>query len=111
VTKTLILDCVCMPDVRIICTSSAECDLRFYDFTGRNFVIRLLIKQLPHYVSCMCYFFSRNEDENSKLLLGDGGGNLRTMEFSPKQRGPFQSKSGVELVQIKYVDLLKVSLA
>lgn len=34
-----------MPDVQIICTSSAEYDLRFYDTSAGKFELRILVSQ------------------------------------------------------------------
>lgn len=97
-----------MPDVRIICTSSIENDLRFYDTSANNFHVRIIITQLPFAVNTMAYWFGETVQTESKILLGDRGGNIMMLAFCPELRGPFQSKPGAALLQITWKELLKV---
>lgn len=34
-----------MPDIRIVCTSSVERDLRFYDTVGNRFDLRVMVRK------------------------------------------------------------------
>lgn len=106
VSKTWVLDCIPLPDVHIVCTSSIERDLRFYDTTANNFSIRIIISRLPFAVYVMAYWFGETEYIDSRLILGDAGGNVWLLEFTPELRGPFQSKPGTALVQLTWNDLL-----
>lgn len=106
--KTEILDFICMPDVRIICTSSIEYDLRFYDVTASNFQLRIVISNLPFAVQKMNYWFADSTDEQCKIVLGDRAGNVTLIEFNSELRGPFQSKPGTLLMEITWKQFVKV---
>lgn len=106
VSKTWVLDCIPLPDVRIVCTSSIERDLRFYDTTANNFNLRIIISRLPYEVTTMDYWFSESEERDCRLILGDAGGNISLLEFNPELRGPFQSKPGTALLQMTWADLV-----
>ena len=108
VSKTWILDCICLPDVQIVCTSAIERDLRFYDTTANSFNLRLIMTGLPDAVSSMTYWFGETEDIYCKLIIGTQGGDVYLMEFTPKMRGPFQSKPGTAMLQIRWTDVIKV---
>lgn len=41
--STAITDMIVLPDVQIVCTSSTECDLRFYDAAAKKFDLRVLV--------------------------------------------------------------------
>lgn len=110
VAKTWILDLVCMPDVNIICTSSIENDLRFYDIAGNNFLLKIIITNLPQSVSAMNYWFGKKTNVDSKIILGDLAGNLSLLEFNPDMRGPFRSTSGVSLGKTTWKEFCEVSL-
>lgn len=86
-----------MPDVNIICTSSIENDLRFYDIAGKNFLLKIIITNLPSSISAMSYWFAKTTEIDSKIILGDLMGNLAMIEFNPEMRGPFRSTSGVSV--------------
>lgn len=86
-----------MPDVNIICTSSIENDLRFYDIAGNNFLLKIIITNLPSSISAMSYWFGKTVDIDSKIMLGDLNGDLALIEFNPEMRGPFRSTSGVSV--------------
>lgn len=86
-----------MPDVNVICTSSIENDLRFYDIAGNNFLLKIIITNLPSSISAMNYWFGKTTKTDSKIILGDLLGNLTLLEFSPEMRGPFRSTSGVSV--------------
>lgn len=108
VSKTWVLDCICLPDVRVVCTSSIESDLRFYDTSANNFNARIIITRLPFAVNTMAYWFGETEQTDCKIILGDRGGNVMMLEFCPELRGPFQSKPGTALLQTTWKELLKV---
>lgn len=91
-----------------MCTSSIERDIRFYDTTANNFNARIIISRLPYAVNAMAYWFGETEDVDCRLILGDFGGNVWLLEFCPELRGPFQSKPGTALLQIRWSELLKV---
>lgn len=110
-SKTWVLDCIPLPDVRIVCTSSIERDLRFYDTTANNFNVRIIISRLPYEVTTMTYWFGESEARDCRLILGDAGGNVWMLEFNPELRGPFQSKPGTALLQMTWADLVIGKLA
>lgn len=109
VAKTEIIDFICLPDVRVVCTSSIEFDLRFYDVTASNFQLRIVISNLPFAVQTMHYWFGDATEEHCKIVLGDRGGNVTLLEFSSELRGPFQSKPGTLLVEITWKQFVKVN--
>lgn len=43
VQQTLITDMIVMPDIQIVCTSSTEYDLRFYDTEAKKFDLRIMV--------------------------------------------------------------------
>ncbi|KAG7203778.1 hypothetical protein KM043_013799 [Ampulex compressa] len=90
VQPTAITDMIVMPDVQIICTSSTEYDLRFYDTVANKFDLRVLISSLEYAVVCMYYYFSTNVKEDSYIILGDTNGSIKILTFSPLERGPFK---------------------
>lgn len=102
VQSTWILDVICMPDVSIVCTSSTERDLRFYDTSARKFELRVIFSSLEDAVCCLYYKFSRNVLEDSMLIMGDMGGSVRVLTFPPLDRGPFRSQPGIPLFQTRY---------
>lgn len=108
VAQTWILDAVCLPDVRIVVTSSSERDLRFYDTTANNFHLRIIVTSLPWAVSSMSYYFRQSLDIDCKLIMGDYGGNVRILTFNALLRGPFQSKPDAALTNLTYSELVKV---
>lgn len=97
VAKTWILELICMPDVNIICTSSIESDLRFYDIAGNNFLLKIIITDLPSSISAMSYWFGKTTEIDSKIILGDLKGSLALIEFNSEMRGPFRSTTGVSV--------------
>lgn len=96
---TWVTDLVCLPDVNVICTASAERDLRFYDTTAQKFELRVQLTSLPDAVCALDYNFG---GEVSRLLLGDMAGGVRMLEFAPKDRGPFKSKPGQPLTSVMW---------
>nr|CAD7572926.1 unnamed protein product [Timema californicum] len=110
VHPTWVTDLVCLPDVSIVCTSSIERDLRFYDTVAKQFQLRILITSLAYVVVCMHYYFSKNIDEESRLVLGDEGGNVIVLSFTTREKGPFYHKPGVDLTHIRYQQLVKGGL-
>lgn len=104
--QTWILDVQALSDVAIICTSSTERELRFHETMASNFSLRIVIRSMPYAVYCMGYRPDSKGLAMSKLCLGDSGGNVRVLEFSPFLRGPFQSKPGTALVELYWSDIL-----
>ncbi|XP_017784579.1 PREDICTED: WD repeat-containing protein on Y chromosome [Nicrophorus vespilloides] len=107
VTDTWVLSVVCLPDVSVICTSSTERDLRFYDTSAKKFELRVQITSLEYGVCSMCYVFQKDVNEDCKLIMGDMGGNIIILLFSPLNRGPFRSKLGIPLLRVRYDAVLK----
>lgn len=107
VQQTWVLDMVCLPDVSVVCTSSSERDLRFYDTSARKFELRVMITLLEYAVVTLHYEYSVNVEEESMLFLGDMHGNIKTIFFSPMARGPFKSTPGVPLLNVRYEAVLK----
>ncbi|KAG5338004.1 WDY protein, partial [Acromyrmex heyeri] len=109
VQPTAITDMIVLPDVQIVCTSSTECDLRFYDVAAKKFDLRILIFSLENAVVCMYYYFSRNINENSYIVLGDTSGSIIIITFNPTDRGPFkQYTAATDLIIFRYDNVIKV---
>lgn len=53
----------------------------------------------------MFYHFHKDINENCILILGDVGGNVRVLQFSPVDRGPFRNQAGRALITLRHVDL------
>uniref|UniRef100_A0A1A9ZDE8 WD repeat-containing protein on Y chromosome n=1 Tax=Glossina pallidipes TaxID=7398 RepID=A0A1A9ZDE8_GLOPL len=104
---TWILTIVALSDVSIVCTSSTERELRFHETVASSFNLRIVIRSMPYAVCCMSYNFHSGGKDLSRLVMGDYGGNVRTLEFDPYLRGPFQSKPGAALVEAFWSDILK----
>lgn len=102
VQSTWILDMVILPDVNVICTSSTERDLRFYDTSANKFELRIMITVLKSAVTAMSYQFDEDVGESSKLVLGTISGEIIIMHIMTMARGPFRSKTGDPLLSIRY---------
>ncbi|CAF4905141.1 WD repeat-containing protein on Y chromosome isoform X1 [Pieris napi] len=105
VRTTWVTDMVCMPDVNIIVTSSTERDLRFYDCTAKTFTLKIVITSWEYMICTMYYHFHQDISEKCTLICGDVGGNVRVLQFSPVDRGPFRNQAGRALVQLRHIDL------
>ncbi|XP_017758918.1 PREDICTED: WD repeat-containing protein on Y chromosome [Eufriesea mexicana] len=110
VQQTLITDMIVMPDVQVVCTSSTECDLRFYDTVAKKFDLRIMISGLESAVICMDYYFSKNIKEDSYIVLGDMNGSVNVMSFNPMERGPFKHEPQRDTLFIRYESILKGEL-
>ncbi|XP_075152554.1 WD repeat-containing protein on Y chromosome-like [Haematobia irritans] len=108
--STWILAIQALSDVSIVCTASTERELRFHETVASTFTLRIVIRSMPYAVCCMSYSFYPNGRTNSRLIMGDYGGNVRILEFNPHLRGPFQSKPGAALVEVFWSDMLKGKL-
>ncbi|XP_061400442.1 WD repeat-containing protein on Y chromosome-like [Musca vetustissima] len=108
--STWILAIQALSDVSIVCTSSTERELRFHETVASTFTLRIVVRSMPYAVCCMSYSFFPNGRTNSRLVLGDYGGNVRILEFNPHLRGPFQSKPGAALVEVFWSDIIKGKL-
>nr|CAI5831958.1 unnamed protein product [Callosobruchus analis] len=104
---TWVTDMVPMPDCSVICTSSSERDLRFYDTSARKFELRVMITSFPHPVTTMYYSFDQDVTVPSKLTLGDMGGHVKVLLINTDARGPFRSQPGVILQQMRYERLVR----
>ncbi|XP_024936747.1 WD repeat-containing protein on Y chromosome isoform X2 [Cephus cinctus] len=102
IRPTAITDMIAMPDIQIVCTSSTERDLRFYDTVAKKFDLRLMISSFEHAVTCMSYYFSVDIKENSYIILGDMSGSVRVMSFSPLDKGPFKLVPEQEVLHLRY---------
>ncbi|KAJ8932565.1 hypothetical protein NQ318_023098 [Aromia moschata] len=107
VQPTWVTDMVVMPDVFVICTSSTERDLRFYDTSARKFELRVMVSSLPFAVTSMHYTFGKVMSRPSRLLLGDMGGNVKVISFTTEARGPFRSQPGIPLLHVRYERVVK----
>ncbi|KAI8422149.1 hypothetical protein MSG28_006060 [Choristoneura fumiferana] len=126
VRTTWVTDLVSLPDVNIVVTSSTERDLRFYDTTAKTFTLKIVLTSWEYMASChliilnslnsyssyfeqpictMFYHFHKDIHENCILILGDVGGNVRVLQFSPVDRGPFRNEAGRALITLRHVDL------
>ncbi|XP_076227529.1 WD repeat-containing protein WDY [Nomia melanderi] len=107
VQQTLITDMIVMPDVQIVCTSSTECDLRFYDTVAKKFDLRMVISSMEGAVTCMSYYFSKNIKEDSCVVLGDMSGSIKLISFCPVDRGPFKQEPQRDVLFVRYESVLK----
>nr|XP_023023649.1 WD repeat-containing protein on Y chromosome [Leptinotarsa decemlineata] len=105
IQSTWVTDMVVLPDVSVICTSSTERDLRFYDTSARKFELRVMITSFPDSITTMYYTFDKDITVPSKLIMGDMGGNLRVIFIEPEARGPFRSQPGIPLRHVRYIRL------
>ncbi|XP_067214035.1 WD repeat-containing protein on Y chromosome-like [Linepithema humile] len=103
VQSTVITDMIVLPDVEMVCTSSTECDLRFYDTAAKKFDLRTLISSLANAVVCMHYYFSAKED--SCIVLGDTSGSVIILSFNPADRGPFKQSTTRDMTVLRYNDV------
>ncbi|XP_076646840.1 WD repeat-containing protein WDY [Halictus rubicundus] len=110
VQQTLITDMIVMPDVQIVCISSTECDLRFYDSVAKKFDLRVVISSLETAVTCMNYYFSKNIKDDSYIVLGDMSGSIKVISFSSVDRGPFKQDPQRDILFVRYEPVLKASL-
>ncbi|CAK9804570.1 WD repeat-containing protein on Y chromosome [Anthophora plagiata] len=110
VQQTLITDMIVMPDVQVVCTSSTECDLRFYDTVAKKFDLRVMISGLEYAVICMDYYFSKNIKEDSYIILGDMSGSVNIISFNSAERGPFKQDPQRDTLFIRYESVLKGEL-
>ncbi|XP_067624274.1 WD repeat-containing protein on Y chromosome [Eurosta solidaginis] len=108
---TWILAVQALSDVSIVCTSSTERELRFHETVASTFTLRIVIRSLPYAVCCLGYSFNPKGKTKSRLVLGDFGGNVRILEFTPFLRGPFQSKPGAALIEVFWTDVLRGKLS
>ncbi|KAK2585795.1 hypothetical protein KPH14_010400 [Odynerus spinipes] len=111
IQPTAITDMIVMPDVQIICTSSTERDLRFYDVVAKKFDLRVMISSLDYVVVCMSYYFSSNIKENSYIVLGDTNGSVIIMTFCPIEKGPFKQQSEYNTIFMRYEAVIRDELA
>ncbi|XP_076377030.1 WD repeat-containing protein WDY [Megalopta genalis] len=107
VQQTLITDMIVMPDVQIVCISSTECDLRFYDSVAKKFDLRVVISSLERAVTCMSYYYSKNIKEDSYIVLGDMSGSVKLISFSSVDRGPFKQDPQRDVSFFRYESVLK----
>ncbi|XP_020279085.1 WD repeat-containing protein on Y chromosome isoform X2 [Pseudomyrmex gracilis] len=110
VVSTFITDMIVLPDVQVVCTSSTEYDLRFYDTAAKKFDLRILISSLEHAVVCMHYYFSTDTNEPSYIVLGDTNGSVIIMAFQSAERGPFNQHPAHDTITLRYDDLIKGKL-
>lgn len=106
--KTWILDFLYLENVRMICTSSIECDIRFYDTRANAFQLRLIISSLTSAINCMNYWYPTakkpNVKKHSKLVMGDFVGNVILLSFDANDKRVFQSTGDFRAVT--WADLL-----
>lgn len=114
VNKTWILNFLFIVDLQIICTSSIECDLRFYDTRANGFQLRLIISQFPSAINAMSYWFPLMGDNVnclpiSRIILGDFDGNVILLSFNANENGLFENigSSNVEYVNTLWMDVLQ----
>lgn len=69
-----------------------------------------MITSLPNAVTTMYYHFDTDVNVPSKLVMGDMGGNVIVMFLNSEARGPFKSRPGVILRQVRYERVLKGDL-
>lgn len=96
-----------LSDVKVVCTSSTERELRFHETVTPSFNLRVVILSMPYAVYNMQY--SYHEAQTSRLIMGDYGGSVRILEFDARSKSPFQSKSGRGILEMFWSDIAKVN--
>ncbi|CAH0554761.1 unnamed protein product [Brassicogethes aeneus] len=107
VLSTWVTDMAVMPNVNVICTSSSERDLRFYDTSARKFDLRVRLTSLEYAVTTMSYHYPETHLEQSMLMLGDMGGNVTILFIDTAERGPFLGVLGEPLRKFVFNRVLK----
>ncbi|XP_076266144.1 WD repeat-containing protein on Y chromosome-like [Rhynchophorus ferrugineus] len=107
IQTTWVTDLAVLPDLSVICTSSSERDLRFYDTSARKFELRVILTSLEHAVTTMHYKFYQDPDMESKLILGDMGGGVKVLFIKTFARGPFKSQPGIPLLHARWEKIVK----
>ncbi|KAL6441022.1 hypothetical protein ACFW04_003411 [Cataglyphis niger] len=110
IQSTVITDMIVLPDVQIVCTSSTERELRFYDAAAKKFDLCVLISSLENAVVCMHYYFSVNIEENSYIILGDTSGSIIIVSFNSTNKGPFKQRTTRDAIMLRYDDVIKGEL-
>ncbi|XP_050294962.1 WD repeat-containing protein on Y chromosome-like [Anthonomus grandis grandis] len=107
IQSTWVTDFAVLPDVSVICTSSSERDIRFYDTSARKFELRVMITTLEYAVYTMHYKFYEDPNTESKLILGDMGGGVTVLYINTFARGPFRSQPGIPLLHVRWSAIVK----
>uniref|UniRef100_A0A1A9UQ06 Uncharacterized protein n=1 Tax=Glossina austeni TaxID=7395 RepID=A0A1A9UQ06_GLOAU len=93
-----ILCVLAMSDVKVVCTSSTERELRFHETVTPTFSLRAVILSMPYAVYNMQY--SHREAQTSRLIMDDYGGNVRILEFDAHSKSPFLSKLARDILEM-----------
>lgn len=102
-------DMVALPDCSVVCVTSSERDIQFYDTTAKKFEMRVIITRMDHMVCTMRYHHHPTQkDIESKLILGDTGGNVFLIFINPITRGPFKSELRYPLRSVRWDQFSKV---
>ncbi|CAD6227182.1 GSCOCG00005990001-RA-CDS, partial [Cotesia congregata] len=107
VSRTMIIDMIAMPDVRMICVTSSERELRFYDTTINKFELRMRIHSFRVAVVCMSYYFSENSSDKSCIIMGDTSGSINVIRFNRMDNNPFKQRPDCDVFEIHYESALK----
>lgn len=126
VNKTWILDFIYLANIQIICTSSIECDIRFYDTRTNGFQLQLIISKFPWAINTMSYWWPKRRQQRpvfrpsepcindrsvvaasmSKIVLGDSMGNVILFSFDIDGRDAFENNTSDEYVNVTWTDVL-----
>ncbi|XP_055371209.1 WD repeat-containing protein on Y chromosome [Condylostylus longicornis] len=104
-TPTWVLDVVALADIDVICISSTERELRFYDIIATNFNLCMVIRNIPWAICTMYYAFFPNGDHYSRLIMGDLGGNVNVLIFSTRSRDLFQTRAGTIIIEFTWAEI------
>ncbi|XP_044599584.1 WD repeat-containing protein on Y chromosome [Cotesia glomerata] len=110
VSRTMIIDMIAMPDVRMICVASSERELRFYDTRINKFELRMRIHSFRVAVVCMSYYFSENSSDKSCIIMGDTSGSINVIRFNRMDNNPFKQRPDCDVFEIHYESALKKTI-
>ncbi|KAK0177738.1 hypothetical protein PV328_001756 [Microctonus aethiopoides] len=101
---SMITDMIAMTDVKMICLSSTERKLSFYDIAANKFELRMQV----YAIVCMNYYYSTSKFKHSSyIVMGDTSGSVKFIIFNPTDRGPFKQRIKRDILNVHYDIALK----
>lgn len=82
-----------MPDFDVVCVSTLDYELQFYNASPNDFKLCMTITDTPNTTTCLAYSFDENNRIYSKLAIGDLMGGVFVLEvLSSKKMNPFRGR-------------------
>lgn len=104
-----ITDVVSLSNVNMVCVSSTDRNVIFFDVSGIMFEKKYEIINMPYSPHAIDYWFDPKKKNVAILVIGDDGGNVSLIQFSDIESGPFgqivDKLRGAP--QVSFKDLLK----